>query len=158
MPPELHLAVEAEERVQKEKEELLKAMAYQRHHFCTMKKKVKTKKCKLKELEASLEHMAQYCQAMMADIAHDSLRRKEEEERRYAERLGINKNGNLVDSDKEHYLAAGVAACEAEVDPLQLPRSRIEEEEAGVPKCPSLPYSFVDNGVPFRHGTHLDNL
>ena len=123
-----------------------------------MEEKAKKKKRKLLELEAKLERKAQYCQAMMADIAQDSLRKKEKEERRYAERLGLDDQGNLVDSDKEHYLAAGVAACEAEGDPLQLPRSRIEEEEAGVPKCPSLPYSFVDNGVPFRHGTHLDNL
>ena len=80
MAPELHLAVEAEERMRKEKEELLKEMAHQRHHFCTMEEKAKKKKQELKELETSLDRKAQYCQAMMADIAQDSQRRREWEE------------------------------------------------------------------------------
>merc|ERR1711911_299110 len=108
MSPELHLAVEAEERVRKEKDELLKAMAHQRRHFCTMEEKAEKRNQQLKELERSIEWKKQQCQAMMADIADDSRRRKEEEERRYAERLGIDENGNLVDSEEESYMEACV--------------------------------------------------
>ena len=101
MPPELHLAVEAEERVRQQKDELLKAMAHQRRHFCTMEEKHEKKKQELKQMEQNLEWKAQQCQSMMAEIANDSRRRKEEEERRYAERRGIDENGDLVDSDEE---------------------------------------------------------
>ena len=157
MPPELHLAVEAEERVRKEKEELLKAMAYQRRHFCTMEEKHEKKKQELKDLEQSLEWKAQQCQSMMAEIANDSRRRKEEEERRYAERRGIDENGDLVDSEEERYMAACVAVREAEADPPGTPRRRPEEEEEEVPGSPSSTYSFVDDGNPFRHGNYLDD-
>ena len=156
MPPELHLAVEAEERVKKEKEEFLKAMAYQRRHFCTMEEKAEKKKQELKELERSLEWKAQQCQAMMADIAQDSRRRKEEEERRIAEHRGIDEDGNLVDSEEERYMAA--AAREAEADPPGTPRGRPEEEEKEVPGTLLSTYSFVDDGNPFRHGNYLDDI
>ena len=158
MPPELHLAVEAEERVRKEKEELLKAMAHQRRHFCTMEEKAEKRNQQLKELERSIEWKKQECQTMMAEIAEDSRRRKEREDRRYAERRGIDKNGNLVDSDEESYLeACAEAAQEAEADPPGTPRRRPEEEEEEVPGSPSSTYSFVDDGNPFRHGNYLDD-
>ena len=158
MSPELHLAVEAEERVRKEKEELFKAMAYQRCHFCTMEEKAEKRKRELNELEVSLERKAQHCQAMMAEIAQDSRRRKEVEDRRYAERRGIDENGNLVDSEEESYLeACAEAAQEAEADPPGTPRRRPEEEEEEVPGSPSSTYSFVDDGNPFRHGNYLDD-
>ena len=92
MPPELHLAVEAEERVRKEKDELLKAMAHQRRHFCTMEEKAEKKLQELKEIERNIDWKTQQCQAMMANIAEDSRRRKEEEERRFAERRGIDED------------------------------------------------------------------
>ena len=159
MSPELHLAVEAEERVRKEKEELLKAMAHQRRHFCTMEEKAEKRNQQLKELERSIEWKKQECQAMMADIAEDSRRRKEREDRRYAERLGIDENGNLVDSEEESYMeaCAAVAAQAAEADPPGTPRRRPEEEEEEVPGSPSSTYSFVDDGNPFRHGAYLDD-
>ena len=109
MPPELHLAVEAEERVRKQKDELLQAMAHQRRHFCTMEEKHEKKKQELKAMEQNLEWKTQQCQSMMAKIAEDSRRRKEEEERRIAERRGIDEYGNLVDSEEERYMAACVA-------------------------------------------------
>ena len=157
MSPDLHLAVEAEERVRKEKEELLKAMAHQRRHFCTMEEKHEKRKQELKQMEQNLEWKAQQCQSMMAEIANDSRRRKEEEERRYAERRGIDENGDLVDSDDERYMDACVAAREAEADPHGTSRRRSEEGEEEVPGSPSSTYSFVDDGNPFRHGNYLDD-
>ena len=161
MSPELHLAVEAEERVRKEKEELLKAMAHQRRHFCTMEEKAEKRNQQLKELERSIEWKKQECQTMMAEIAEDSRRRKEREDRRYAERLGIDESGNLVDSDEESYMeacaAVAAAAQAAEADPPGTPRRRPEEEEEEVPGSPSSTYSFVDDGNPFRHGNYLDD-
>ena len=157
MPPELHLAVEAEERVRKQKDELLQAMAHQRRHFCTMEEKAEKKRQELKDIERNIDMRTQQCQAMMADIARDSRRRKEEEERRIAERRGIDEYGNLVDSEEERYMAACVATREAEADPRGSPRRRPEEEEAEVPDSPSSTYSFVDDGNPFRHGAYLDD-
>ena len=157
MSPELHLAVEAEERVRKEKDELLKAMAHQRRHFCTMEEKAEKRNQQLKELERSIEWKKQQCQAMMADIADDSRRRKEEEERRVAERRGIDEDVDLIDSDEERYMDACVAAREAEADPHGTPRRRSEEGEEEVPGSPSSTYSFVDDGNPFRHGNYLDD-
>ena len=159
MPPELHLAVEAEERVRKEKDELLKAMAHQRRHFCTMEEKAEKRNQQLKELERSIEWKKQQCQAMMADIASDSRRRKEEEERRYAERRGIDEHGNLVDSEEERYMeaCAAAAAREEEADPPGTPRRRPAEVEEEIPGSPSSTYSYVDDCNPFRHGNYLDD-
>ena len=155
MPPELRLAVEAKDRVQNEKEELLQAMAYQRCHFCQMEEKAERRKRKLKELEVSLERKAQDCQDMIAKAAQDCQRRQEEK-RRIAERREVNANGELVDSEEERYMAAVVR--DAEANPLRAARRSVGEEEEELPECSSSPYSYVDDGAPFRHGAYLDNL
>ena len=132
-------------------------MAHQRRHFCNMEEKAEKKRQELKDIERNIDLKTQQCQAMMADIAKDSRRRKEEEERRIAEHRGIDEDGNLVDSEEERYMEACVAAREAEADPHGTPRRRSEEGEEEVPGSPSSTYSYVDDGNPFRHGKYLDD-